>query len=165
MPLHPVVVHLPMALAVLIPLLALAVLVAWRRAWLPAKAWALVLGLQAVLALSAVAALNTGERDEDRVEKVVSEAAIEAHEDAAKLFTVAGFAVLALGALPLVLRRDTLRQAFAAATVAGTLGVAGLGYNVGHKGGRLVYAEGAASAFSTTVGVTNKSESKHDDDD
>ena len=39
-PLHPAVVHLPIALAVLTPLLALLTLLACRRGVLPARAWA-----------------------------------------------------------------------------------------------------------------------------
>lgn len=151
MPLHPVVVHFPVALAILVPLVGAAVLLAWWRGWLPSKTWALVVGLQAALAVSAVVAMNTGERDEDRVEKVVAEASIEAHEDAGKLFTIAGFGVLALAAAPLLLKRESLKQALAGATLVGTLAVAGLGYNVGHKGGRLVYAEGAGAAYAPSA--------------
>ena len=38
-PLHPAVVHLPIALAVLLPLLSLASLLAIRTGWLPQRAW------------------------------------------------------------------------------------------------------------------------------
>lgn len=164
MPLHPVVVHLPVALAILVPLVAAGVLLAWSRKWLPSRTWALVVALQAALALSAVVAMNTGEKEEDRVEKVVREASIEAHEEAGKLFTIAGFAALLLAAAPLVLKKEGLGKALAGATVLASLGVAGLAYDVGHKGGRLVYGENAGAAY-TGQGPAAAIKVAEDDDD
>lgn len=162
MPLHPVIVHIPVALAVLMPLIAGALLLATWRKWLPPRAWALALGLQAVLALGGLAAMNTGEREEDRVEKVVSEAALEAHEDAGKRFMLGAFGVLALAAIPLFVRRDSLKVATMSLATAGTLAVVALGYDVGHQGGKLVYVEGATKAY--TQGAVPNAQARHDDD-
>ena len=52
-PLHPAVVHLPIALAVLVPLLAAGGLLAIRSGFLPARAWLAVALVQALLAGSA----------------------------------------------------------------------------------------------------------------
>ncbi|MBK7581436.1 MAG: hypothetical protein IPI67_14645 [Myxococcales bacterium] len=165
MPLHPAVVHFPVALAVLVPLVALGVLLAWRRGWLPARTWVVVVALQAVLAVGAVVAMKTGEGDEERVEKVVREASIEAHEDAAKLFTLVGFGVLVLAAAPLLSKRDSLKQALAGASIVGSLGLVGLAYNAAHRGGQLVYAEGAGSAYTTPGTAETKTATTRDDDD
>jgi uncharacterized membrane protein len=83
---HPKVVHLPMALAVLMPLIAGGGLFAIWRGWLDRRAWAGVVLFQAVLVGAGALAMNTGEREEHRVEKVVAEAQIEAHEEAAEVF-------------------------------------------------------------------------------
>ena len=48
-PLHPAVVHFPIALAALVPLLAVLAIVAIRRRFLPPHSWWLVVLLQALL--------------------------------------------------------------------------------------------------------------------
>ena len=46
---HPKLVHLPIALGVLMPLVAGGLLVAWWRKWLPGRAWVVAIALQAAL--------------------------------------------------------------------------------------------------------------------
>jgi uncharacterized membrane protein len=166
---HPKVVHLPMALAVLMPLVAGGVLFAWWRGWLDRRAWVGVVLLQAVLVASGAVAMNTGEREEDRVEQVVAEDRIDAHEEAAEAFVWAGAAVLLLMALPLVLSEGRARQAVSLGAFLGTLIVFGFGYNTGEGGGRLVYQYGAAQAHIGSGGdadvVPEGSDSQEDDSD
>ena len=144
---HPKIVHIPMAMGVLMPLIAVGLLAAWWRKWLPARSWILAIALQAALVGSGVVALQTGETEEERVEVVVSEQFIEAHEEAAEAFVWASGGVL--GAMLLALALSRSRAGLAAATVAtlGTLVVLGLGYRTGEAGGALVYRHGAAQAY------------------
>ncbi|MFO0744453.1 MAG: DUF2231 domain-containing protein [Myxococcota bacterium] len=148
LPLHPKLVHLPVALAVIVPLVALGVLVAWYRGGLPARAWGLVVGLQVLLVASGIAAMTTGESDHERVERIVPAATIEAHADAALAFVVTAAIVLVAMVLALFLTGDVARQRVAVLAVAGTLGVLASGYRVGHAGGELVYVRGAAEAWT-----------------
>lgn len=165
---HPKLVHLPIALAVLMPLIAAGVCVAWWRKWLPARSWWIVVGLQAVLLGSGLLALQSGEAEEDRVERIVPESAIEAHEEAAEVFVVASGVVLAgmLVVAAFASRRFALPLAAAATT--GTLLVLGLGYQTGQAGGRLVYQHGAAQAYASAVdpaqGSARSGRADHDDD-
>lgn len=149
LPMHPKIVHLPMALAVLMPLIAGGLLLAWWRQWLPSRAWLMAVGLQGVLVLSSVMAMRSGEGDEERVEKVVSGKIIHEHEEAAELFTwtAAGLFAVMIGAALTASRRPGLPLAAVAAL--GTLGVAGLGYRAGQAGGELVYRHGAAQVFAS----------------
>lgn len=147
-PLHPIVVHLPVALAVLMPLAALGAFVAVRRAWVPPRAGWWVVGLQALLVGTAVLALLSGEADEERVERLVSEAMIESHAQAATVFTWAAAAVLAVATAAMVGWSERVRGVLRAATVLGTAVVLALGFDVGRKGGDLVYRHGAARAFT-----------------
>lgn len=146
LPLHPKLVHLPIALAILMPLVSGGLLVAWWRGWLQRRTWAIAVALQAVLVASGVAALRSGEADEERVEAVVAEAAIEAHEEAADVFIIGSIAALVLllgAALP--------GRASKVAALVGTVGTAGvlaLGVRVGHLGGKIVYQEGGAAAWT-----------------
>lgn len=149
---HPKVVHVPMALGILMPLVSGALLVAWWRQWLPWRAWILALGLQAVLIGSGLAALSTGESEEERVESVVSEALIEAHEEAAEVFVVGSTAVFFVMVAAAALARRGGGLPIAALATAGTVIVLGLGYRTGRAGGALVYQHGAAQAYVPTLG-------------
>ncbi len=149
-PLHPAVVHLPIALAILVAGFAVPGLVLIHRGLLPSRSWAGVVLLQAILVGSGWVALETGEDEEERVERVVAERHIETHEEAAERFLlVAGIGLLACGAGLLPERIGAWGR------VAGTLaafGVLAAGVAVGHSGGELVYKYGAASAYVDTAG-------------
>ncbi len=151
---HPKLVHVPMALGVLMPLVAGSLLLAWWRNWLPPRSWFLAIGLQAILLGSGVLALRSGEVEEERVERVVAERLIEEHEEAAEVFVWGSGGVLAamIVAAALASRRSGLPTA-AAATL-GTLLVLGLGYRAGHAGGSLVYRHGAAQAYAGSAGAS-----------
>lgn len=146
---HPKVVHIPMALAVLMPLIVVGLLVAWWRQWLPARVWLLAVGLQAVLVLSGVIAMRTGEHDEERVEKLVPEQAIEAHEEAAEVFVWTSAGVFALMLATAVLSHGRAGLPLAAVSAVGTVAVLALGVRTGQEGGELVYQHGAAQAYLT----------------
>ena len=146
---HPKLVHLPIALAVLMPLVAGGLALAWWRKWLPWRGWLVAVALQVVLLGSSVLALRTGDAQADRVESVVPESFIDQHEDAAEVFTWATAGVLALMLGAALLRSRKIAVPLAAVATAGTLAVTGLGYRVGEAGGRLVYQHGAASVYTS----------------
>lgn len=145
LPLHPKLVHLPLALAVLLPLISAVVLLAWWRATIPRRIWWGVVALQLILVGSGVAALRSGNAEGERVEHAVPEAAIETHEEAAEQFLwAAGVALLVTFAAALP-RRERLAQGLALAATVTTLVVLALGYRTGQAGGALVYQHGAAA--------------------
>ena len=168
-PLHPAVVHLPIALAVIIPVFALLGIWLIHRGILPARSWVLIVVLQAMLVGSGWLALETGEEEEDRVERIVVEDLIEAHEEAAERFMLlAGIGLLVGGAGLLSGPRGSIgRAAGALATIA----VLAAGVSVGHLGGELVYEHGAANAYLddpaplTSAGAFRHFEDDHSDDD
>lgn len=148
-PLHPAVVHFPIVFMVLLPLVALGALWAIRRGTAYRKAWLFPVAVAAALALSGLVALKTGQAQEDKVENVVPENAINAHEESAELFLVLStvlFVVAAVGLVPGVFGR----AARGVATL-GTLGILVAGYRTGHSGGRLVYGHNAASAYANAA--------------
>ena len=153
--LHPKLVHLPIALAILMPALTIGMAVAINRKWLPTRAWLLVVIFQGLLVGSGLLALETGEIDEEIVEAVVPESALHRHEEAAETFVWFGAVSLGLLLLPMFLRRRTGARtaSFAVGSIA-TLGVLGMGFQVGGAGGDLVYVHGAASAHSINATAT-----------
>ena len=148
-PLHPLIVHMPIALTVLVPLFAIGALWAIRRGAPMRRAWGLAVGMLALLLVSGWAALQTGQGEEEKVEGVVSESALERHEEAAEAFMVATGIVLLLANAGFV-RGRTGSIARVVATV-GTVALIGAGYNVGHSGGALVYTEGAGMAYAPSA--------------
>ncbi|HLU38194.1 MAG TPA: DUF2231 domain-containing protein [Planctomycetota bacterium] len=169
-PLHPMVVHLPMALSVLMPVLAGILCVATWRGWLPGKSWLLVIAAQALLVGSGFVALRTGEHDEDRVERVVAKSVIHEHEEAAEVFVDAGLVALGIALLPMFLGRSRWVGSARLLTLFAMLAVSGLGYRVGKAGGALVYEHGAAAAFAQPAAETHAHPApetrrdRHDDD-
>lgn len=150
-PLHPAVVHLPIALTVLVPAFAVGALVAIRRGARPVRAWGITTALLATLSLSAWVSLETGADQEDRVERVVTEQAIHSHEEAAEAFLALSLLVLVIAGAGLLNGRIGT-GARLAATV-GTLALIVAGYRVGHSGGALVYQHGAASAYTSSASI------------
>ena len=147
LPLHPVVVHFPIVLAVLLPISSVWALWAIRKGTTPRRAWSVPAAMAVALALSALVAVKTGETQDERVESVVAEQPLETHEEAAETFLTLSSGLALLVAAGLVRGR-----AGGIARMLGTAGAAGLvalAVYVGHSGGKLVYQYGAASAYTT----------------
>ena len=151
LPLHPALVHLPLGLAFVMPFLAVAL--GWalwvRRA--PRLTWAIVVALQTVLLAGGFVALRTGEMQEDRVEKLVGEAAIARHEAAARQFVWVAALTLALAVAGLLLKEGRAMRSAVVLTTLASVAVTGLAIRAGHAGGQLVYVHGAASVYSSAV--------------
>ena len=145
-PLHPAVVHFPIVLAAILPLAAISAWALILRGNSVRRSWTPVLLLAAFLSVSAWAAVQTGEAEEERVEEVVAEVPIHEHEEAAELFLPLSFVVLVLVAAGLLNGRigSATRGLAALASVALLI----VAYRVGHTGGQLVYEHGAAEAYA-----------------
>jgi uncharacterized membrane protein len=146
-PLHPLVVHFPLVLAVLIPLLVAAILAGERWGRLTRRSWRTVPLALGFLVASGLVAQQSGSREEERVESVVRESAIETHEERAESFVWMSSAALLFGLAALTVRRERARKGLQWLTLATAVAVAGMGLRVGHSGGELVYVHGAAGAY------------------
>ncbi|MBI2893838.1 MAG: hypothetical protein HYY06_09820 [Deltaproteobacteria bacterium] len=156
LPLHPAIVHVPLGVSAVVPLVAIGIAVAiWRRG-LPRRTWLAVLGLQAVVVATAAIALRSGEEDEERVEERVSEASIEEHEERAQAFTWGAAAVLVVGITASVVRSARASGLLMAAAATGSIVVLGLGLAVGHAGGTLVHGAGGLAAGGSAVEATGE---------
>jgi uncharacterized membrane protein len=150
-PLHPLLVHLPLALAVLFPLVAGAAFFLMLRG--RPRTWWVVLAVVVALAGSAYLAAEAGESDEDRIRGLVGRDALHDHEERAEVFVSATFVLLLLVLpVPLLGRRRRVQRALAGTVLVAGLAVAGSALAVGHSGGELVYRHGAATAWAATAG-------------
>lgn len=143
LPLHPIAAHFPIVLGITLPVLALLLWWAIKKEYLQQRAWILVVFLALTYGVSSFVAVELGEKDEDKVEKVVSEKVIEEHEEAGELipWLATGLFLISLaGFLPKNSHR--IRLAMAVLSLAAIIPLA----NTGHTGGKLVYQYGAANA-------------------
>lgn len=147
-PLHPLVVHFPIVLAVLLPISAVVAILAIRKGTTPRWVWSVPVAVAAALTLSSYVATETGEREEDRVEQVVADRAIHTHEEAAERFLVLSGVLLLVSAAGFMPR--ALGKAGRIVTLGGAVGLLAAGVQVGHSGGELVYRHGAASAYTSS---------------
>lgn len=162
-PLHPAIVHLPLALALLAPVVLGGLAVALWRGTLGRRGWTVAIAVQGLLVLTGIMALRTGEADEERAEQVVPGAALEAHEERGEQFVLAAGAGLILAGLALAGPHRS-RRWVAAGAAASTLVTAGLGLATGQAGGELVYRHGAAAAYARAPGAAPPLAGRHDDD-
>jgi uncharacterized membrane protein len=143
-PLHPAIVHFPIVLMVLLPIITAVVL--WRlHDGARRRAWGLVVLTAALVTASGWVALRTGQNEEETVERVVAEQPIHDHEEAAERFWLVSWIVLglaAVGSLP-----GTAGRGGRALALLGSLALVYFGWRVGDLGGKLAYQEGAASAY------------------
>ena len=143
LPLHPVVVHFPIVLAVLLPISAAWALWAIRKGTTPRRAWSVPAAMAVALAVSALVAVKTGEAQDERV---VAEQPLESHEEAAETFLAVSSGLALLVAVGLV--RGRVGGLARGLGTAGAVGLVALAAYVGHSGGKLVYQYGAASAYT-----------------
>jgi uncharacterized membrane protein len=153
-PLHPAVVHFPIAIAALLPFAAALAALAIASGWLDRRAWAGIVLLHAVGAGSAWFAEETGHDQEERVERALGERLEEPlheHEEAAEWLVLGFGATFVLTAAGLLGgRAGGLVRAVA---VAGALALTAMSVRVGESGGALVYEHGAADAYVKRPGA------------
>lgn len=174
-PFHPKIVHLPIALSILMPLITAGLIAAWWNSWLPRRSWYAAVALQGLLFAGSWAATETGEWNEEKVEEVLtSEEPLEEHEERAEQFYWATLVVFLLMILPVGLPTRRSRRGAALLALAGTLVVLWMGFRVGDAGGKLVYEHSAAEAHTNgeaaegapppeAGGAETEQEGEHDD--
>ena len=104
-PLHPALVHLPLGLAFILPILTVGFTWALCSGRIRPRAWLTIVGLEVLLLGAGLVALNTGEHEGERIESAVPKTALESHEARAEQFLWATGVTLALAAAVLVVRR------------------------------------------------------------
>ena len=164
--LHPIIVHFPIALLLIAPILVLFGII-----W-PKQGRGLLIAALLVMALGTIAtwfAVATGESAAELAERTPGVAAtLERHEELAEttkaIFTVLTIVFAGILFVPSLIRRSLGRKstavvnlAFLVFYAAGAVVLA----NVGHEGGRLVHEYGVhALTGSNQSGSSQKTESK-----
>ncbi len=155
--LHPAVVHLPLGIALLLPLLCLvAVWLHFRRheeSPLVSRFWfAVVLALFTASA-GALLSHSTGEAGEHAIEKFIPKEAIKKHEDYSEVFAALLYTMTAIASVTLILR-GRLKGAGILLVSVLSLGTLVAGYLTGNEGGKLVYEHKAANYLQPDAKAT-----------
>lgn len=146
LPVHPFIIHFPVAMTFILPVLVLVFAYMIRANKMTPKGWLIIVGLQFAVVVTGYISLETGETEEDRVEKVVSKKLIHEHEEAAEIFVGATVILFVLSVAAFFIRKE---MSFFLKLGMALLGIVTcyLAYRTGHLGGELVYRYGAASAY------------------
>jgi len=148
---HPKLVHLPVALGLIIPLVATGLLICWWRDWLPKRTWIVAIALQALLVGAGFVTIDSGEDQAQRVAHVVAKQHIHEHAERAETYVWFGVGVLAVMLLAGIVRHRRSSLALATIATLGTLVGVALDYRAGEAGGDLVYRYGAAQAYTGVI--------------
>lgn len=149
LPLHPVVVHLPIALGFILPLFTIVICFCMAKNILENKTWYLVIFLQLIFVSSLFMAIETGEKEEDKVGEVIGETWVEWHEEQTEALMPMGLLVLALNAVALV-KNSKIKKTSQGLSVLGMMITAWFLVGAGHSGGEMVYLKGATKAYQNT---------------
>ena len=153
-PLHPLIVHFPMAVTFIIPVLVIIFALMIKKNKMTPKGWLIIVGLQLAVVVSGYVSLETGETEEHNVEKVVSKKIIHEHEEAAEIFVGSTVIGLVLSIAAFFIRKEL---GFPVELSIAAIGLVScfLAYRTGKLGGELVYKHGAASVYTENSGSVN----------
>lgn len=154
-PFHPIIVHFPIALTFILPLLILVFAFMIKSKKMPHQTWLIIIGLQLFTTATGYIALDSGENDEDAVEKVLDKKLIHEHEEAAEIFVGATVVALVLSVAAFFLKTEIQ---FIAQLVVCFVSLTScyLAYNTGSLGGELVYVHGATNAYEKGSGGSSE---------
>lgn len=149
---HPAIVHLPIGIAMVLPLVA--GYCAWRAWSSPARSanWALVPVLAVIAFGAGKWAEETGEEVEELVEAYVDHELIHHHEEAGELFVLLAGITCALALAAFVLPSEKARRVAMAMVLISALATAGCALRAGADGGEIVHEHGVRWAVPAGPG-------------
>lgn len=147
-PLHPMIVHFPVAMTFILPFLVIVFAYMIKINKMTPKGWLIIVGLQLAVVITGYISLETGETEEHTVEKVVSKDLIHDHEEAAEIFVGSTVLALVLSIGVFFIRKEFQLPIKLGIALIGLVSCY-LAYKTGALGGELVYKHGAASAYQT----------------
>ncbi len=153
MPLHPAVVHLPLALTFVLPALIIVFIWAIRSGKMSREMWVVIVGLQLLITASGYISLELGETDEEKVSKVAGILLMQTHEQTAEIFVGTTVVSLAVGVVAIFLQAQFQIYARLGVLVLSLISCV-FAFKTGQLGGEIVYAQNGASVHSNASPVT-----------
>ena len=145
-PFHPVMVHFPIALAFILPILILVFAFMIKSQKMTHQAWLVIIGLQVMTTVTGYVALDSGEKEEHQVATVLDKKHIHHHEESAEIFVGSTVLALVISIAAFFLRKEIQFYVHLSVCIV-TIISCFLVYKTGSSGGELVYRYGAANAY------------------
>ena len=149
-PLHPIVVHFPIAIAFILPILALLFAFFIKTQKMKSSMWLIIVGLHLFTVGAGYLALETGENEEDTVAKIVDKDLIGEHEKYAEIFVGVTVVATAISIVAFFLQTNIQFYAQLANVIILVI-AAFFAYETGEHGGELVYKHGATRAYELNL--------------
>jgi uncharacterized membrane protein len=146
LPFHPIAVHFPIALSILMPFLVLIFALMIKTGKMSSTAWLVIIGLQIFLTASGYVSLESGENEEDTVARIVDKTIIHEHEESAEIFVGATVITLVLSIATFFLKKEIQYLAQLAIVLLGLVN-GYLAFKTGEQGGKIVYKYKAPNAY------------------
>ncbi len=143
LPFHPIVVHLPIAIGCLLPLLMIFNVITIQRFQWPVKTWWMIVLLQVIFLITSIVAVQTGEYDEE-TGRAPLVSGLSIHEEWGEKVPIAATVMLILSFSPILIPSKSTRMMVIC--IFASFGVILLLIQTGHTGGKLIYSR------STTIG-------------
>jgi uncharacterized membrane protein len=161
---HPMIVHLPLGLAAILPLVGLWLVWFSRKEAIQRPVWILMLLLQLMMTAGAFMAVQSGEKEEHRVEDLLPEAGLHEHEERAELLQSFSLLVLAAAGFAFSLgSRGVLAKVMPPILLLLFLLQAGMAVATGKAGGELVWDSAAGLTPLEKGRSVEKSRGRHGD--
>lgn len=145
-PFHTIISHFPIALAFVLPALAIAFALLIKNEKMQAKTWLIIFALNLTTAVTGYVSIKSGVAEEPAMEKLIERKILQTHESVAEVFvgTVVICTLLSLTAFFIKKEFQFPLQLMSAG-----LGLVSIyfAYQTAILGGELVYKYGAASAY------------------
>lgn len=145
-PFHPVMVHFPIALSFILPILILVFAFMIKSQKMSHQAWLVIIGLQIVTTVTGYVALDSGEKEEHQVATVMDKKHIHHHEESAEIFVGSTVLALVISIAAYFLRKEIQFYLHLGICLMAMISCY-LVYQTGSSGGELVYRYGAANAY------------------
>ena len=137
LPLHPFIVHFPIAIGILMPMLVVGVGLGIKLLKWPHQTWWMIVFFQTVVVASSVIAVVSGEKEEERPGPPLNQEQLAVHEEAGETIPWTAGVALILSMAPLIMPKKMKGLALLFLIV--SLGIMIQLIYTGHSGGQLIY--------------------------
>ena len=144
LPLHPAIVHLPIGIALMLPILNILFFWLFKTGKAKREASMILIIMHLGLATTSFLAMQLGEIEEEKIEHQIDHNALENHEHKGEFYAQATIA-LALVSVLLVFTRGRRFEQVLGLLFIGQIILIFFTYQVGHSGAQLVYKHDAAT--------------------
>lgn len=151
LPLHPFMAHIPLVLALCLPIVIVSSIVFIMKKKISPRLWWVPVIIQITIVVFSYIALETGEDQEDTVLQFVAKPFIQQHENAAEIFSGLGVILLGLMAVVLFVGESLARNLRFLTAVLSLIPLAA-GLYAGRLGGAIAYTHGGAEAYYQVEG-------------